>query len=334
MKKSIVRISAALLMATLIFACKDEGGDTPPTPITNAQTPSITGQPSSATLSSAQTAPTLSVTAAVTDGGTLTYQWYSNTQNSATNGTAITTATTASYTPSVTTQGTTYYYVIVTNTNNSVNGEKVSAVTSSIAKVEVTAPGLVDKVTLFNGGVVAYKFTLPTGSTWNDYTKISADYLVDEENYDKEYNNYRIYGPYTADQFAEEGDHYIVNFGSETNAPYIFHQDEKKTPEDFGGTAGAWFTVTTEFDSTSPNSAFSHAPEATDAGPFIFGLGLKPVNGDTTSVTFLVKNITLSNSDGSKKVVATDSGFGAPAFIGYAINSAFASEKVTDPTAE
>ncbi|MDR0784917.1 MAG: hypothetical protein LBE74_03415 [Treponema sp.] len=302
---------------------------------TDAQIPNISGQPSSVTydISGEKAAPTLTVTAAVTDGGTLTYQWYSNTANSATNATMIPTATNTTYTPPVTTEGTTYYYAVVTNTNDDVDGEKVKTATSAIAKVEVVdyaGAELVDRVTLWNGGVVVYQFTLPEGSTWSDYTKITADYLVDEENFSKSYANYRIYGPYASTLFAKEGDHYLVTLGSDTNAPYIFHQDANSTPTSFGGTAGAWFTVTVEFDSANPNGSFTHAPEATDTGPFYFGLGLKPANGIDSNVTFYVKNVTLSNADGSKEVVAADSGFDAPAFVGYG-GSAFASEKAPDP---
>lgn len=303
--------------------------------VTNAQTPTITTQPASVQydISGGQAAPTLSVTASVTDGGTLTYQWYSNTENSTTNATAIDEADDPSYSPPVDTVGEKFYFVTITNTNNGVDGEKVKTVTSAIAKVEVVdyaGAELVDLVTLVNGGVVAYEFVLPEGDTWGDYTKITADYLVDADNFSKSYNSYRIYGPYPRELFAEQSNHYLVNFNDNTNAPYIFHQDSNNTPASFGGTEGAWFTVTVEFDSTNPNASFSHAPSATDTGPFYFGLGMKPQNGDNTGVTFYVKNVTLSNADGSKKVVSTGSGFDLPAFIGYA-GGAFASVKAPDP---
>ncbi|MDR1216435.1 MAG: hypothetical protein LBK25_07125, partial [Treponema sp.] len=51
----------------------------------------------------------------------LTYQWYSNTQDSNSGGTAITTATTASFTPPTTTLGRTWYYVEVTHTDNAIS---------------------------------------------------------------------------------------------------------------------------------------------------------------------------------------------------------------------
>jgi carbohydrate binding protein with CBM6 domain len=69
----------------------------------------------------------LSVTAT---GGTLTYQWYSNTSPTYP-GTMITGATSSTYIPSTTTAGTTYYYVVVSNSNCSVNSIFSGAITVS-----------------------------------------------------------------------------------------------------------------------------------------------------------------------------------------------------------
>jgi len=107
--------------------------------IVNAANPSITAHPQPATYTQNATATALTVTATVSDAGTLTYQWYSNTANSNTSGAAISGATVASYTPPTTTAGTIYYYVIVTNTNNSVNGTKTATATSNTAAITVNA---------------------------------------------------------------------------------------------------------------------------------------------------------------------------------------------------
>ena len=103
--------------------------------ITNAQTPNITVQPQPATLTVGENG-TLSVTASVTDGGTLSYQWYSNTTNSTTGGTATCTNSNKCR-PSTTTAGTFYYYVVVTNTNSTVNGVKTATITSNVVEVTV-----------------------------------------------------------------------------------------------------------------------------------------------------------------------------------------------------
>jgi hypothetical protein len=79
----------------------------------------------------------LSVTATVTDGGTLSYQWYSNTTNNNTSGTIISNAINSTYIPPTSTVGTLYYYVIVTNTNTSVNGTQTASIPSSTATITV-----------------------------------------------------------------------------------------------------------------------------------------------------------------------------------------------------
>jgi hypothetical protein len=101
-----------------------------------SQTPVIATQPTGATYNRNATVNPLTVVASVTDGGTLSYQWYSNTTNSNSGGTAIEGATGASFTPPTSTAGTVYYYVIVTNTN----GENEPAyITSNAVAIIVNA---------------------------------------------------------------------------------------------------------------------------------------------------------------------------------------------------
>ena|GEM_PF-4112560 len=109
-------------------------------PIVDAQAPNITAHPQSATYNHNVAASALTVTATSPDGGTLTYQWYSNTVNSNTGGTRIDGAIGASHTPSTATVGTVYYYVVITNTNNSVNGTRTATSTSNTAAITVTEP--------------------------------------------------------------------------------------------------------------------------------------------------------------------------------------------------
>jgi hypothetical protein len=108
--------------------------------LVHAQPPTISAQPQDADYTVGQTAAALSVTAGVTDGGSLSYQWYYNTANSSSGGTSISGATGASYTPSTATVGTTYYYVVVTNTNSSVNGTPTATAYSNPAGVSVNDP--------------------------------------------------------------------------------------------------------------------------------------------------------------------------------------------------
>ncbi|GHU15591.1 hypothetical protein FACS1894163_02880 [Spirochaetia bacterium] len=133
--------------------------------VVNAATPSITGQPaSSATYTQNATATALTVTATKSDDGTLSYQWYTNTSNSTTGGTAVGTNS-ASYTPVTSAMGTLYYYVVVTNTNNSVNGTNTATVTSSVAAVTVNAVTGTGKITFTFTGPADETITLGTGQT-------------------------------------------------------------------------------------------------------------------------------------------------------------------------
>ena len=93
--------------------------------------------------------PIASVAATVTDGGTLSYQWYRNTVKSTSGGSPIAGATDPYYivpttmtSTRVTTRPwaeTTYYYVVVTNTNNNVSGTKTATATSGLVEVNVVA---------------------------------------------------------------------------------------------------------------------------------------------------------------------------------------------------
>ncbi|CAK4839794.1 unnamed protein product [Aphanomyces euteiches] len=105
----------------------------------NAAMPSISVQPTGATVNEGASSPSLSVAATVSDGGMLSYQWYSNTISSNSGGTVISGATSASYAVPTTTAGTTYYYVVVTNTNSSATGSQTATTTSGIAKLTVNA---------------------------------------------------------------------------------------------------------------------------------------------------------------------------------------------------
>lgn len=83
-----------------------------------------------------ETAAGLTVNAAVSDGGTVTYQWYVSAQPDA-DGAPIEGAASASYTPPTDTTGVFYYYVTATNTNRAVTGDKTATAVSSMVKVAV-----------------------------------------------------------------------------------------------------------------------------------------------------------------------------------------------------
>jgi large repetitive protein len=77
---------------------------------------------------------TTPLTVAFVNGiGTPTYQWFSNTNNSNTGGTAITGATTDTFTPPSSAEGTVYYYVVITFSSGG-----CTSATSATATVTVT----------------------------------------------------------------------------------------------------------------------------------------------------------------------------------------------------
>lgn len=108
-------------------------------PIVNAEQPKITSQPEGKTVTKGDKL-TLSVTASVSDKGTLSYQWYKNTTDSISGGSSISGATKASFDVPTSDEGTYYYYVVVTNTNNNASGSKTASVTSNVVKVTVNSP--------------------------------------------------------------------------------------------------------------------------------------------------------------------------------------------------
>lgn len=104
----------------------------------SASTPTISGQPQDASYTVGDTATALTVTASVTDEGSLSYQWYSNTTDDNTGGTLINGENASTYTPPTDTDGTTWYYCVVTNTLNGMTAQT----TSNAARVEV-APAVI-----------------------------------------------------------------------------------------------------------------------------------------------------------------------------------------------
>ena len=150
-----------LFMAgSLFISCPNEPNNTD---TVNAQQPSITVQPQGGTWDvSEDDGFTLTVTANSTDGGTLSYQWYSNTTASTTGGTEIGDDDTLTLEKKDYLYNDDYYfYVVVTNTidDNGDGGTKTAVATSSVAKVTVS------------GNLVNARYpsitVQPQGGTWD-----------------------------------------------------------------------------------------------------------------------------------------------------------------------
>ena len=137
--------------------------ETPPAPvIKEAAKPSITANPAGASYTYKAAAKALAVTAASTDNGVLSYQWYSNTKDSVGGATPIANATGASYTPDTTKVGTTYYFCKVTNTNEKATVTKTAAAYSKTAKIVVTqaANKITGVASSYTKGIKDKAFTL------------------------------------------------------------------------------------------------------------------------------------------------------------------------------
>jgi O-glycosyl hydrolase len=171
----------------------------------NAETPVITAQPQNAIFFTDDTPVKVELAVEVespTDGGTLSFSWFSNTRSSTTGGTAITTGTNVEDIAGgkkaicdvkslidLTKDGTTFYfYVVVTNTNELVSNPRVS-VTSRVAEITVTRPyGTDDSNATFTvqlGGTNQYQYVRGFGGmdvAWGNF----PDYSV--QDYENMYN--------------------------------------------------------------------------------------------------------------------------------------------------
>ena len=105
--------------------------------IIDAMTPDITLQPASGSVTTGA-AHNIFVKANVTDGGTLSYQWYSNTSADNNGGAIINGATDSVYNVPTSATGTLYYYVIITNTNNEASNNKTAVIKSDAAVIAVS----------------------------------------------------------------------------------------------------------------------------------------------------------------------------------------------------
>ena len=95
----------------------------------------ITTQPTDKSVAQCNISGNLTVAATVTQGATLSYQWYSNTTKSNTGGTLISGATSSSFTIPTTLTAGTYYYYCVVSANCGATSEP-----SNVATVTVSAP--------------------------------------------------------------------------------------------------------------------------------------------------------------------------------------------------
>lgn len=139
---------------TLYVASKDMAGNVsnlltitiPAFVMPTAQTPVITGISGEGTYWKDTTVVLTVSVEPVTDGGTLSYQWFSNNVDG-NNGAVPVGSNEASYTPDSSALGTMYYYCVVTNTNGAASAASISgtvAVTIQLPGDNPSGPGKTD----------------------------------------------------------------------------------------------------------------------------------------------------------------------------------------------
>ncbi|MDT0125357.1 S-layer homology domain-containing protein [Paenibacillus sp. RRE4] len=156
---------------------------------TEAQAPQITGQPTDKNVRRNDTSVQLNVTASVSDGGQLSYQWFARKNKNSGGFEQIEGATDSSYEVSTSTLGTSYYYVEIKNTlgsSTNVASSSTVAVAVNPAWIDITgaeAPvsNPVDIAVDPNGTVyVANSTTIkkrPSNGDWIDITPEGAEYI-------------------------------------------------------------------------------------------------------------------------------------------------------------
>lgn len=149
MKKfPVIATAATLCMTIAISAAGCAGSRTSFGPAQgDAAAPVITAQPEDIMLRNGQQTTGLMVEAYSGDGGSLTYQWYSNASDSNSGGTAVDGATKSVYIPDVTADGTAYYYCVITNTNLALSGKTSAEATSDCAEVTVYSTAETPRIT-------------------------------------------------------------------------------------------------------------------------------------------------------------------------------------------
>ena len=203
-----------------------------------------------------------------------------------------------------------------------------------------------EKTELKNGLVALYYFELPEGGRWDNYTKITVDYLVDENTLTQSNGvrgGPRLYGNYNATTWAgfkagtlADGRKLVyADFNDTTNAGNgEMILDNGALGSNWGTVAGAadalgvtaeankWFTFSYDISGTKKHGSYKESqnkPAANAGGPFVFAVGL---SGDGTTTSYL-KNVTLVGYEGTDNVIGkalyfTKDGVEMPAFAGYA----------------
>jgi len=259
--------------------------------------PTITVQPKGDVVSAGDTV-NLTVTATTLDGGTITYEWFKGT--SATDvGTSAGTGNSLSFTftpPSA------YYYAVATNSAGGKTATTKSAVAGIIdADTIVLSDDWVEQVTIKGTAVPLYGFKLPSGKTFGDYDRIKLKFRMDKASHNMN-GRLRAWGNYAASV-------YVPGNTPAQNGNKI----QNKTPDGLllstGGNvvySGEW--IDAEIVLSNRNALDDAAVIKAATGVVLLGFAPVPSNNGADNVgpdnerTYYVKNVTLTNTDGSEVV--------------------------------
>jgi len=248
-------LALVMLAGAMFISCDFDSGNAIEI---NAKQPSISVQPVGSfwnVFPEENNTFNLSVTANITDAGNLTYQWFSNTSNSATGGVAIGTGNPLSLNKNnYKTNGSKYFYVIIKNTNNNANGDKTATTTSTVA--EVTVAGNPD--TAYTTSAMPENLK----GTWIYEGDYPETYIIDETTFDSGYYKGTIAGH----RSNNNGDGYITIEYTEANNPasigqfYVIHYKGLTTSKI--SLSGAYLGADPDFDWTEGTSGKATQAEA------------------------------------------------------------------------
>jgi len=198
-------------------------------------------------------------------------------------------------------------------------------------ELEAPPPGT-ERLFLENGAYAIFRFDLPPGTVWADFSHISAEYLLDEAGFTNPFGlrGTRLMGNYREYHFrvSEDGSlRYITFSDSETNpygtgtynGPFIMDATDRNW--EALGVPNEWFTI--EYDITGGVRAHGQfagnranaIPGPDETGPFFFGLGVTGWGSGANGIMQLIRNVTLHHRYNPElNAVSTGSGFDEPTF--------------------
>ena len=180
-----------------------------------------------------------------------------------------------------------------------------------------------EKLVQGNGQYALYRFEIPEEQSFNDYTKITVDYLVEDEDQIRNKNAglilHGVYNGLMLEQVKKNGQVTGIRFpltNDTNNASTINNQYSSVKLIDRGFSAGKWKTVEYALNGNRHGSFDNkYLPSNDDLTKYIyFGLGITADAGNSAYASY-IKNVRLSNEAGDKIAMSSGSGFSVPAFV-------------------